>query len=122
MGLSTTAILDRAPFIAALVSRATRLNSSQVIDQLIEQAENKLLAGGGELNFLVSAGGNSKTAMQECRMDASEMLGCAQRARDLYAAAVAAGHGTALDGPAVGTTYADFSGLSGTGWDLHRLF
>ena len=89
--------------------------SSSVIDSLVEQAETQLLAGGGELNFLISAGGNSKTGMQECRMDASEMLACAQRASDLYRAAAAAGGGTPIDGPAVSATYADFSCLGGSG-------
>ena len=115
VALTTNNNLDRAPFIQALVSRAMRLGSSANIEQLIEQAEAQILAGGGEATFLTSAGGNGKSAMAECRMDAAEMFTLATQALDRYNAAAAAGGGTPHNGPAVSTTYADFSCLSGFG-------
>ena len=115
MALSTNSNLDRAPFVQALVSRAMRLGSSANLEQLIEQAEAQILAGGGEMSYLTSASGSGKTAMQECRMDSAEMFTLATRALDLYRAACHAGGGTPHDGPGVTCTFPDFSGLSGFG-------
>ena len=85
MALTSNAVLNRAAFPQALASRTRRLGSDETIQQLIEQAEAKSLAGGGEVAFLTNASGNGKTAMQECRIDATD------QALSLYAAMVAAG-------------------------------
>ena len=120
MAISTNVVLNRAAFPQALASRARRLGSDDTIQQLIEKAESKILAGGGQVTFLTTASGNNKSAMQECRIDAAELFTLADEALSLYLAMHAnAGPG---DGAAVSCTYADFSGLSGGPGELHRLF
>lgn len=59
----------------------------------------KVMAGGGEVAFIVNASLNGKAATQECKRDASELLVIVQRAIDL---------GT---GAAVTVTHMDFSCL-----------
>jgi hypothetical protein len=59
----------------------------------------KMLSGGGEVTFTISATLNGSQAAQECRRSADELLAIVQRAIDHK------------NGAVVPVTYADFSGL-----------
>ena len=111
MALNQNATVDRAAFPPALASRARRLGGDENIQTLIELAENKMLAGGGEVSFLISAGENGKSGGQECRMDCIELFTLANRALEFYQALIATGD--TGNGPAVSCSYTDFSAVSG---------
>ena len=116
MALTQNATVDRAAFPQALASRAKRQGSDAAIQSLMELAEAKILAGGGEVSFLITAGGQGKTATQECRMDAAELFTLADRALDLYTtlmAEAARGGADPRAGEAVSCSYTDFSLVSG---------
>ena len=113
MALTSTNIVDRSAFPQALASRARRLGSDATIQNLIELAESKILAGGGTVDFLISGTGNGKSGMQESRLDAVELFTLAEQALALYRAADQHGCGHPHDGAAVAASYPDFSLLSG---------
>lgn len=67
----------------------------------------RIIAGGGELTFTISAGLNGKSGAQECRWDAADLLVVVNRA--------IATPPTDPTAQVVGITYADFSDFN-----IHR--
>ena len=65
----------------------------------------KILAGGGEVGFVVGAAQNGKSGSQQCRLDASELLVVVNRA-------LATPPSDPDSNQVVGVTYADFSELN----------
>ena len=65
--------------------------------------------GGGEVVFLLSAGGNGKSGAQECRMDCLELFTACDKALELYA--TLARSGADPNAPGVSCSYPDFSWL-----------
>lgn len=72
------------------------------LEALQTAALAKVTAGGGELAFTINGSQNGKSAAQECRYDANDLLVIINLAKSLPPSG---------DGPSVGLTYADFSDL-----------
>ncbi|MDR3406366.1 MAG: hypothetical protein P4L99_28030 [Chthoniobacter sp.] len=70
------------------------------LDALQVKCIAKLTAGGGEVAFTINGSQNGKSAAQECRRDALELLTLVNQAKSMPASG---------DGESVGVTYADFS-------------
>jgi len=73
------------------------------LDALQAAAVAKVATGGGQLAFTINGAQNGKSAAQECRYDANDLLVIINLAKSLPASG---------DGEFVSLTYGDFSSLA----------
>ena len=112
MPLTSTNLLNRAAFARALASQANRAGSEETIQTILQAAEEKILAGGGEVTFLTTASGGGKTGGQESRMDAAELFTLAEEALAIYRSMTPLDSTDPHAGARINCTYPDFSGLN----------
>jgi hypothetical protein len=102
MAADINALAQALTDLAAADPPAIDLNALQA------QCLAKILAGGGEVAFVVGASQNGKSGNQECRLDASELLVIVNRALSTPP--------NDSSGQVVGITYADFSDVNLNGY------